>query len=386
MAQTSPSPNTYSSYLPRIAAVGKNIASFTAYTLSIIPALLALPVFVHPPRLSVVRELEAPVDRKGRPLGEVIHRKTEVDEGKGKFLMPNIDVCELIPKKKNPKILPFIPVHGYRSNKTGVRFLAQFAKFLCRRGVATAAFDNPGTGNSKGFLNTPKQTLRALESVYLDLRSRVTKDGKKTQYKLAPVIGGFSLGSLAATYFAAKSNEPTSGLYLETPIIDLEEYLAKEMGLGKFIAKSMMRIVKFKRDPEENKIYNLMELIPELDHVPILISYSPHDPVVKKEAIEKFVKALKEHRQNKRIKTPVEVIVRESDRHMGNFYKDPEDYMKRVVTFFRNNQRTFEPTLIERFKTAIGKFGTPEITKVIEKRGKREMDKKSAKERELANV
>jgi|GEM_PF-5767808 len=51
-------------------------------------------------------------------------------------------------------------------------------------------------------------------------------------------------------------------------------------------------------------------LIPELDHVPILISYSIHDPMIKKKTIEKFVQALKEHRQKTGIKTSVEVIVR----------------------------------------------------------------------------
>lgn len=344
----------YSSSLPRMAAVAKTVASVPMNILSTALGLVVLPILVHPLRLSVVRQMEAPVDKKGRPLGKVINGKTEVDEGKGSPFMPIVDTCDVIPTHMNNKhILPFIPVHGFRSNKTGVRFLTEMVKNLCAQGIATHAFDNPGTGNSKGVLNTPKRTLRALESVYLNVRSKGTDDGEKSQYALAPVIGGFSLGSLAAGAFAANSKEPVSGLFLESPIIDLEEYLATDMGLGNRIAKRIKRMITLGSNHEKNQIYNLMELIPKLDHVPILISYSKDDPVVNSKQVNNFCKAIKAHRKENGIETPIQVIERESDRHMGGFYKNPEEYMNEFVTFFRHNQRTFQPNPKKRLMTRL---------------------------------
>ncbi|SHF39290.1 Serine aminopeptidase, S33 [Seinonella peptonophila] len=304
----------------------------TKYGLAGILSPITLAVLMKPKRLPMLRSL---IDSSDLRTSFKEH-ELEVDNGRENTFMPTIRGYEALPKGLFgfSKYIPYVSIHGLRSNRTGARASEPLYRSLHDLGYGIHAYDSPGTGRSGGHITTPRRTARAIESIIADIKVK-RRDNLDPVYENAPVLHASSIGALAAIDVAANQPQDVGVLILESPILD-----GGQLPPNQYIMKSALAVGN--KLGMDTSLFNSKQYISKLDDVPIMIIVTKGDPIAKPEQSREFYDAVVQHRKMNGITTPCTLVEVENEQHMGAVLKSPQFYIDMIDRFCRQNIKKLE--------------------------------------------
>lgn len=230
----------------------------------------------------------------------------------------------LIPAQDNKKIVIF--AHGYGDNRSSVKPTLPLAKALHDQGIASLLFDFRNSGESDRDITSVGQFEKA------DLISAIDY-AKSLGYEQIGLIG-FSMGG-ATALIAAPEVKDLRFVVADSTFADLETYLRDHLsiwsGLPNFpFTPLIMTEIPLVTgiDPKAVKPIKAIKKVPDL---PILLVHAENDNKIP----SRNSVMLKEASDSDK----TELWITPSDKHVGSYAQNPEEYLKKVTDFAVKNFR-----------------------------------------------
>ncbi len=221
-----------------------------------------------------------------------------------------------------------IAIHGYTSSRWDETYMKPVVHMLARNGFNVLAFDFRAHGESEGKYTTlGVRELRDYRRIISWLKNNYPDKAKKVG------VIGYSMGGAVAIMLAA-TEDRIDAVVADSPYMDI-------IASGKRWIKRMKQpmrglllvvyplIVSFAShiagiNTDELKIINYADKVKK----PLLIIAGRRDDLVSINEVNSFFQRAKAHRK------PVELWITDSP-HVRSILDEPEEYEKRVVSFFR---------------------------------------------------
>ncbi|SHE93590.1 Serine aminopeptidase, S33 [Seinonella peptonophila] len=225
----------------------------------------------------------------------------------------------LIPGKHPGKKI-VIMAHGYGDNRSSIDATLPMAKALYEQGFATLLFDFRNSGEAGGTLTTVGVEEK------LDLHAAIQFAKHKGYQNIG--LYGFSMGAATAIVTASERHD-IQALVSDSAFSDLRPYLEENLpvwsGLPNFFTPIILRLGEWSGvNPSQNRPIEAMK---KLKKMPILLIHTSKDPSIPVTETKKLSHVY--HNQSS-----MTVWLTAGTEHVGSFPAQPQEYIKRVTSFF----------------------------------------------------